>query len=146
MAAAFQAACDLIAVAVRRTLVALGRDGKIGVEFLLLFGGKQPANLIVRAGDERLMLGAEVLVKLHHLVVRIVHQVLNLSKLIRGQAQIAIEPIDESSVKRNVQNLMAIGEVGKSKTDQYAGNHRDGDCRPFETIAQSRCWPPAYPR
>lgn len=101
-----------------RSAFVFGWNREISVEFLLLFGGKQRANLIVRPRDERLMFGPKVLMKLHHLVVGIAHKVLNLSQLIGGQAQIAIEPIDERSMEGDVENLMAIGEVGKGETDQ----------------------------
>lgn len=57
---------------------------EIAIEFLLLLGRQQCANLIVGLKDELLMLALKILVKLIHLHTRIAHQGFDLMQLVGG--------------------------------------------------------------
>ena len=69
---------------------------ELAIEFLLLLGRQQRADLIVGLKDELLMLALKILVKLIHFHARIAHQGFDLMQLVGGQFEIVVEPLDEA--------------------------------------------------
>jgi|SRR5277367_1475958 len=127
-------------------VVALRGRRKLAIEFLLLLGRQQGANLVVGPKNKLVVLMGKILVQVLHFDMGVTDQILNLMALVRGQTQVMIEAVNETMSNRDSQQVVAIGKGGKRKSDQHAGHDRQRDSRPFQTIAQDRYWFPESPR